>query len=37
VSGQLTLSFAIPHGEPQPLDSPLGAVDQRDWETRQAE
>lgn len=37
MSGQLTLSIAIPHDDPEPLDSPLGAVGQRRWETRQAE
>ncbi|MEZ4267039.1 MAG: hypothetical protein R3F39_11730 [Myxococcota bacterium] len=36
-SGQLTLSFAIPHEDSEPLDSPLGAEGQRNWETRQAE
>ncbi len=36
-SGQLTLSVAIPHDDPEPLVSPLGEERQREWELRQAE
>lgn len=36
-SGQLTLSFAIPHESAEPLQSGLDDEDQRKWETRQAE